>query len=219
MSFQNKKNEKNEFLEFLNKDCFLGLDQGNFLWHGNEDQLLAVIKTLPFCDSSEGVVSFISFWNNNFLLADEETLRFFENLKKINYNKLTVSTLFSYLKIKYQQNKQNNRSLEYSEWADVVSILLNPKISEIVLDFLLEMKIPEFLKITKTEKEFMKAVRLHFHSITIPYNYSWDLRGFYNLLKFLRVEEKTINSLIEKTMNQKSFNEIHDFVNKHKLNF
>ena len=146
MSFQNKINKKNEFLEFLNKDHFLGLDQGNFLWHGNENQLLAVIKTLPFCDSSEGVVSFISFWNDNFLLADEKTLRFFENLKKINSNNLIVSALFSYLKLKYQQNKQNNRPLEYSEWAYVVSILLNPKISDVVLDFLLEMKIPEFLK-------------------------------------------------------------------------
>jgi len=216
MDFQNKINEKNSFFEFLSKDRFLYLDQDNFLWTGSENQLLAVIKTLPFCDSSEGLVSFISFWNNNFLLADKETLRFFEDLKKINYNKLTVSALFSYLKIKYQQN---NRSLEYSEWAYIVSILLNPKISDIVLDFLLEMKIPDFLKITKTESEFMKAVRLHFQYITIPYDYSWDLRGFYNLLKFLRVKEQIINPLIEKTMNQKNFDEIHNFVSKYNLNF
>lgn len=216
MSFQNKINEKNEFLEFLNKDCFLGLNQGNFLWPGNESQLLAVIKTLPFCDSSEQLVSFISFWNNDFILADQKTQHFFENLKKICYNRLTVSTFFSYLKIKYQQN---NRSLGYSEWAYVVAILLNPKISDTVLDFLLEMKIPEFLKITKSESDFMKAVRIHFQFITIPYNYSWDLRGFYNLLKFLRVEESLINSLIEKTMTQKNFDQIHDFLSKHKLNF
>lgn len=110
-------------------------------------------------------------------------------------------------------------SLKYYEWAYVVSILLNPKISAIVLDFILEMKIPEFLKITKTEKEFMKAVCLHFQFIIIPYNYSWDLRGFSNLLKFLKVEESIINSLIEETMNQKSFNELRDFLNKYRLNF
>jgi len=109
--------------------------------------------------------------------------------------------------------------LGYSEWGYVVSILLNPKISASVLDFLLEMRIPYFLKITETETEFMKAVSLHFHSIIVPYDYSCDLRGFYNLLKFLKVEEKIIKSLIEKTMNQKSFNEIPDFVSKYKLNF
>jgi len=101
----------------------------------------------------------------------------------------------------------------------VVPILLNPKISASVLDFLLEMNIPEFLKITKTENEFMKAVRLHFHSIQIPYSFSWDLCGFSNLLKFLKVEESIINSLIEKTMNQKSFNELHNFLIQSKLKF
>ncbi len=184
MNFQNKTNEKTKFFDFLSKDHFLDLDKNNFLWPGNEDQLLAVIKALPFFDSSEKVVSFISFCNNDFILADQETLRFFENLKKINYNKLTVSVLFSYLKIKY---KKNNGALEYPEWSYVVSILLNPEISDIVLDFLLEMEIPVFLEITETESEFMKAVCLHFLFINSPVNYSSDLHEFYNLLRFLKV--------------------------------
>ena len=216
MNFRNKKNKKNEFFEFLGKDCFLDLDQNNFIWSGNEDQLLAVIKTIPFCESSDQLVGFISFWNNNFLLADQETLRFFEELKTISYNKLTVSALFCYLKVKYQQN---NMSLDYTAWAQVVPILVNSKVSDAVLEFLIEMNIPYFLKITKSEKEFMRAVLLHFYSITVPSNYSWDLHGFYNLLKFLRVEEKTINALLEKTMNQKSFLDIQDFVSNYNLKF
>jgi len=216
MNFQNKINEKNEFFEFLSKDRFLGLDKNNFLWPGNEDKLLAVIKTLPISDSSESLVSFISFWNSDFHLADEETLRFFEDLKKINYNNLTTSALFSYLKIKYHQN---NNFLNYYDWKYVVSILVNPKISTIVLDFLIKMNIPYFLKITQTEDDFMQAVRLHFYFINSLNNYSWDLRGFYNLLKFLKIEKSIINSLLEETMNQKSFKEIQAFVSKYNLNF
>lgn len=177
---------------------------------------MAVIKTLPLFDSSEKLVSFICFSNNNFLLADEATLRFFEDLKKMNYDNLAVSALFSYLKIKYQEN---NWSLKYSEWAYVVPILLNPKISDIVFDFLIEMSIPEFLKITETEIEFMKAVCLHFHFIKIPYNFSWELRGFYNLFTFLKVEKSIINPLLEKTINQKSFDELRLFVKEYKFNF
>lgn len=204
MNFQNKikKNQKTWFFDFLSKDRFLDLDKNNFLWPGNEDQLLAVIKALPFFDSSEKVVGFISFCNNDFIFADQETLRFFENLKKINYNKLTVSVLFSYLKIKY---KKNNGSLEYPEWSYVVSILLNPEISDIVLDFLLEMDIPVFLEITKTESEFMKAVCLHFLFINSPVTYSSDLREFYNLLRFLKVEESLINSLDRTNKETKKF--------------
>lgn len=216
MNFQKQINEKNSFFEFLGKDCFLDLDQENFLWHGNEDQLLAVIKTIPFCNSSEGLVSFISFWNNNFLLADKETLRFFEELKGVNYNNLTVSALFCYLKVKYQQN---NMSLDYTAWSQVVPILVNSKVSDAVLEFLIEMNIPYFLKITKSENEFMKAVLLHFSSINVPSNYSWDLHGFYNLLKFLRVKKKTINALIKKTVNRKSFFDIQNFVSNYNLNF
>lgn len=215
MNFQNKTNEK-KFFEFLSKDCFLDLDKNNFLWPWNEEQLLAVIKAFPFFDSSKKVVSFIYFCNNDFIFADQETLRFFENLKKINYNKLTVSALFSYLKINY---KKNNRSLEYPEWSYVVSILLNPEISDIVLDFLLEMEIPVFLEITKTESKFMKAVCLHFLFINSPVNFFSGLRGFYNLLRFWKVEENFINSLIEQTMKQKSFDQLENFLSQYKLNF
>ena len=225
MNFQNKKNK---FFEFLDKDCFLDLDQKNFLWSGNEDQLLAVIKSIPYCDSSDHLVSFIYFWNNNFLLADQETLRFFEDLKTISYNSLTVSALFCYLKVKY---KQNNMSLDYTAWAQVVPILLNSKVSDAVLEFLIEMNIlceaklrillakPYFLKITKSEKEFKRAVSLHFYSVPVPSNFLWDLRGFYNLLKFLKVDEKSINAVLEKTMNKKSFLDIQDFLSNYNLNF
>lgn len=213
MEFQN---EKDEIFDFLNKDRFLALDQDYFLWHGNENQLLTVIKTLPFFESSEGLVSFISFSNNNFIIADNETIRFFEELKKINYNKLAISALFCYLKIKYQQNKM---SLDYCAWSEIIPILVNPKISDEILNFLIEMSIPFFLKITKTENEFMKAVRLHFFSIIIPNDYSWNLCGFSNLLKFLRVEESRTNALIEKTRNQKSFDQLRDFLSNYKLNF
>jgi len=34
---------------------------------------------------------------------------------------------------------------------------------------------------------------------------AWDLHGFYNLFKFLKVEEKTIKAVLDKTMKKKSF--------------
>ena len=67
---------------FLSQGLFLE-KKNNFLWPGDDYKLLAIIKSLPFCESNEQLVGFISFWNNYFLLADRETL-FFEKLKKIN---------------------------------------------------------------------------------------------------------------------------------------
>lgn len=216
MNDLNEKTSENSFFEFLNKDQFLDLDQNNFLWEGDETQLLAVIKSLTFCNSSKELVGYITFWNTEIFLENKEISSFFEKLTKTEYNSLAVSAVFCYLKIKYQEQK---KSLNYTAWIEILPIIVNPKVTDSLLDFLIKMEISYFLKITESGNEFMKAVSLYCRFIVVPYDYSWDLRGFSNLLTFLKIEKNTKKSLIIKTSEERSFNTLSNFVSNYHLTF
>lgn len=216
MNDLNEKTPENSFFEFLNQDQFLDLNQNNFLWEGDENQLLAVIKSLPFCNSSKELVDYITFWNTEFLLENKNNFSFFEKLTKTEYNSLAVSAVFCYLKIKYQQQK---KSLNYTAWIEIIPIIVNPKVTDSLLDFLIKMEISYFLKITESQNEFMKAVSLYCHFIVVPYDSSWDLRGFSNLLTFLKIEKNTKKSLIIKTLEERNFNTLYNFVSNYYLTF
>ena len=81
------------------------------------------------------------------------------------------------------------------------------------------MKISYFLKITRSQNEFMKAVCLYCRFIVVPSDFSWDLRGFSNLLTFLKIEKNTKKSLIIKTLEEKNFNTLYNFVSNYYLTF
>lgn len=57
--------------------------------------------------------------------------------------------------------------LNYAQWEKIVPILIKPEVTDPVLAFLIEMQIPNLLIKTKTEGEFIKAIRLYFNSTII----------------------------------------------------
>lgn len=46
------KNEKNKENGFFNTNAFLKLNQENFLWEGDFEQLLVILNAIPFCDNT-----------------------------------------------------------------------------------------------------------------------------------------------------------------------
>lgn len=89
---------------------------------------------------------------------------FFARLKDCNSNQFIISIIFHYLKIEYQKKKV---FLNYAQWEKIVPILIKPEVTDPVLAFLIEMQIPNLLIKTKTEGEFIKAIRLYFNSTII----------------------------------------------------
>lgn len=112
--------------------------------------------------------------------------------------------------MKYTQNKG---ILSYDDWQKIIPILLEPDISDSVLHLSIELNVFGFLIKTKSLPEFITGIRLHFHSMTVPADYSWDLKGFKNLLQFLKVEKNIKDSLLKKMSNQRNFQEIKNFFN------
>ena len=219
MEYKNKKNKESDF---FNTNAFLKLNKENFLWEGDFQQLVVILNAIPFCDNTHELMSLILFWDSNLpdfeMMSDKleknQIETFFARLINCSYDPFVISIIFNYLKFEYQQK---NMFLNYGQWEKIVPILIKPKVTDAVFAFLIEMQIPDLLIKTKSEEEFLTAIRLSFNS-TIFYQYdSWNLKGVENFLKFLKIEKKVRVTLIEKTFTQKIFEDIIRFLNTYKL--
>ena len=206
--------QQNNKYDFFDDSRFLELNQEYFLWNGTFDFSEKILDALPFCESTSFLIDFIFFSNYSFIIEDESNVLFLNHLKKYNYDNLVVSVIYYYLKTIYREKK----SLIYSEWEKVISGLLQPNSTNSVFFFLEKFNIMNFLLETKTENEFLTGSLLYFQITAMSVEKSSDLKEIKNLLKFLKVDQSVIDSLVEKTSNQENFEDLTDFLGKYQFN-
>lgn len=206
-----QKNDKNDFFD---DSKFLQLNQGYFLWNGTFDFSEIVLNALPFCESTSFLVTFIFSSNYNLIIEEETSILLLKDLQRYNYNNLAVSVIYYYIKTISREKK----FLAYHEWEKVISGLLQPNITDSVLFFLEKFNIINFLLETETENQFIAGALSYFQIIAISAKSSSDLKEIKNLLKFLKVDQSLIESLVKKTYTQANFKDLTDFLIKYRFN-
>lgn len=206
--------QENNKDNFFDDSRFLQLNQGYFLWNGSFGLSEMILKALPFCESTSFLIDFTSFYNYNLIIEEKNSILFLKHLKSYNYNDLAVSIIYYYLKTIYREKK----FLTYFEWEKVISGLLQPNITDSVLFFLEKFNIINFLLETKTENHFIGGAVSYFQIIAISAKKSSDLKEIKNLLKFLKVDQSLIESLVKKTYTQANFKDLTEFLIKYRFN-
>ena len=203
--------QQNNKYDFFDDSRFLKLNQGYFLWNGTFDFSERILNALPFCQSTSFLIDFICFSNYDFIIEKKISISFLKHLKQYNYRILVVSVIYYYLKTIYKENKR----LTYNEWEKIISGLLNPTVTDSVFFFLEKFEIINFLSETKTESQFITGAVSYFEFIALSAKRSSDFKEIKNLLKFLKVDQSVIDSLIKKTYTQANFEDLIDFLIKY----
>lgn len=212
-----QKNEKNEpkpeniraFADFFSYSYFIKKNNDQHVWPGNFNLSEVIIESIPVCTSTTEIISFICYTNKRFLLENEEVLLLLKKLETWNYDKLAISVLFFYLKTQYDFKK---KPLGLCDWLVIIPVIIQPDISNSVFVFLNKMELAELLIKTNTESQFLKALIFHLQDRFSSAQGISNLLGITNILKFLKVEQILIDSLIEKTYKEKTFHNIVNFL-------
>ena len=206
--------QQNNKDDFFYDSRFLQLNEGYFLWNGTFDFSEIILNALPFCESTSFLIDFIFFSNYNLIIEEKTSILFLKHLKEYNYNNLAVSIIYYYLKTIYREKK----FLTYNEWEKVLSGLFQPNLTDSVLFFLEKFNIINFLLETETENQFIAGAVSYFKIIAISAKKSSDLKEIKNLLKFLKVDQSLIESLVKKTSTQANFKDLTDFLITYRFN-
>lgn len=196
---------------FFDDENFLQLHKVFFLWPGSFELCVMMLEVLPFCDSIEQLLKTVFLRNINIFRNDENSIRFLVQFKKYKYSDLATSVIFHYLKSKYKERS----FLDYIDWEKVLSGLLNPAVTDSVFFFFEKFNILQFLLETKTEKNFISGVIFYYKpTFTIIDKNSKEIT---NLLKFLKVDQSSINSLVTKSYNDQNLDHLKKFLMKYQL--
>ena len=168
---------------------------------------------MPFCNSTIEFLNRILLYNSIFTSEDSNVFLFLKSIKQHEYSNLATSLIFYYLKSQYKKYK----SLDFLDWEKLVFGLFNPKITDSILFFLEKFDVMNFLLETENQYQFLSGVTYYLGITATVTKKSEDLKEIKNLLKFLKVDQSLIDSLVEKTSNENNFESLLVFLRKYQF--